>query len=261
MKIAAIQIEITEANPFANRERLREVMHNVKEPADLYLVPELWSSGYSHAEWAQIAEDDTPKTLTWMANLAQQMSSWLGGSVVYRDDQGKLKNRFVLFNRTGQLVSHYDKIHLFTPMQEDKYLQPGNKLAVFEIEGFKVALAICYDLRFPEMFRKVALQGVDIFLVPSEWPKSRQGVLVTLAAARAIESQAYLVLANRVGVDNQGQEFAGHSAIFGPFGTVQALANESQAIVVADIDKRTIIEIRKQLPVFDHRVCGIDYDK
>src|SRR3990170_5686456 len=256
MKVAAIQIEITEANPNINRDRVDSLLEE-SASADLYLLPELWSSGYCHKQWQQIAERDTPITTNWMAKLARKRNAWFGGTVIFQDEQEKLYNRFFLFNRSGRLVGYYDKVHLFPLMDEDQYLQPGKILFITDVDGFRVALATCYDLRFPEMFRKMALDGIDLFLVPCEWPASRKDTLVTLAAARAIESQAYLVLANRVGFDSAGQLFAGKSAIFGPQGMLNMAESDEQNIVSYDIDKQELISSRNILPVLKHRIQGI----
>jgi len=259
MRIATVQLEITEAQPIINRGRVLDLLRKHAE-FDLCLLPELWTSGYCYHEWRNIAQNDTPLTINWMSDVAKNFNIWLGGSVVCQDENGRLFNRFLLFNRQGMIVGSYDKTHLFTLMKEHKYLSPGQHLSIIDVEGYKVALAICYDLRFPEMFRKLFLQGVDMFLVPCEWPASRKDILFVLAATRAIEAQAYLILANRVGHDDKGTVYAGMSAIFGPEGIINETKSGVSELIISTLDKNMLTDIRKNFPLMKHRREGIDYD-
>lgn len=256
--VAAIQMAIREGDPARNRETLVGWLDSAPG-ADLYLAPELWSSGYAHGAWAHLADEDTPSTLEWMGEQARARGAWLGGSIISRHASGDLVNRFVLFDRTGRMVGHYDKSHLFAPMAEDLHLRAGDALPVFALEGLRVAPAICYDLRFPEMFRRQALRGIDLFLVPSEWPHPREAVMRTLAEARAIENQAFLLLANRVG-PGDGGDFCGSSGLFGPTGVMQDLRGPAEGPVRAEIDLAVLDKARQTLRIWDERQRGIDFE-
>jgi omega-amidase len=259
MRIAAVQLEIIDGDPIANRSAF--LGHLDRNPGcDLYLAPELWTCGYVQPQWAKLATEDSPASLAWMSEQAHRRGIWLGGSLIAANQDGSLVNRFVLFDRTGKLVCQYDKAHLFRPLQEDIFLRAGDALPpVVNVEGVRLAPAICYDLRFPEMFRRLALQGVDIFLVPSEWPFPRQHALRVMVEARAIENQSVVVLANRVGPDGQGNNFCGGSGLFGPLAPL-AEAGDLETTVAADIDTGSLHHLRASFPVISHRVQGIDYD-
>jgi predicted amidohydrolase len=249
---------VVDGAPIANHQVL--AAHLDRNPgADLYLVPELWTSGYVQQEWGRLAAEYTPASLDWMAEQARSRGIWLGGSLIAANSDKSLANRFVLFDRSGHLVCEYDKSHLFRPLQEDVYLRSSHELPpIIEAEGHRLAPAICYDLRFPEMFRNLALLGVDVFLVSSEWPHPRERALRILAEARAIENQAALVLSNRVGKDSHGYEFCGGSAVFGPLGLLVEAGPGSNTID-AQIDANEIADLRTSFPVISHRLQGIDY--
>lgn len=259
MHIAAVQMEVADGLPAANRQALADQLDN-HPGADLYLAPELWTCGYVQSQWARLAAEDTPASLAWMADEARRRGVWLGGSLIAADPDGALANRFVLFDRQGRLACQYDKSHLFRPLQEDVFLRAGRTLPpIVEAEGLRLAPAICYDLRFPEMFRRLALQGVDVFLVASEWPFPRHHALRVLAEARAIENQTVVVLSNRLGPDGQGNNFCGGSGLFGPLGPL-AEAGESRTTVTAEIDPAQLHALRAGFPVMSHRLPGIDHD-
>jgi len=257
-KLAAVQMAVVDGDGEANRRRAFDLMDAAKG-ADLYLLPELWTSGYAFDAWTSAARDDTPLSLAWMSEQARLRRAFVGGSLIARNDDGSLANRLVLFSREGREVLRYDKCHLFPPMQEPLRLSAGNGAEVIEIEGMRVAPAICYDLRFPEMFRRAALRGVDLFLVPSEWPHPRQRSLSILAESRAIENQAFLLLANRCGGDAGETRFCGNSGLFGPFGAI-ATAGDGEAVVTAEIERASLDQARRALHVLDERRKGIDFD-
>lgn len=259
MRIAVVQMEVLDGNPEGNRMALAD--HMDRNPGcDLYLAPELWTSGYVQQKWAKLAAEDTPATLTWMAKQARSHEVWLGGSIIASNADGTLANRFLLFDRSGALACQYDKAHLFRPLQEDVFLQAGEVLPpIVEADGVKLSPAICYDLRFPEMFRRMALQDVDVFLVSSEWPFPRQHALRVLTEARAIENQAVVALANRIGTDDQGNDFCGGSGIFGPLGAL-AEVGQTGGVAVADIDVAELHKLRTSFPIMSHRLKGIDYE-
>jgi len=252
-------MEVVDGDPEANRKTLSKHLDLVPE-GDLYLAPELWTTGYAQSQWAKLAAEDTPASLEWMAAEARERRVWLGATLIASNTDGTLANRFVLFDRTGKLRYQYDKAHLFRQLKEDIYLRPGDQAPdIIEIEGLRFASAICYDLRFPEMFRRLALQGVDVFLVSSEWPSSRQHALRVLAEARAIENQAVVVLSNRIGSDGQGNDFCGGSGVFGPIGPL-ADAGELSKTLIADVQPTELNKLRTTFPTLTHRCAGIDYD-
>lgn len=136
---------------------------------------------------------------------------------------GKVYNTAFVFDRAGSCIAEYDKTHLFTPMGEDDYYTCGDHLCRFTLDGVKCGIIICYDVRFPELTRSLALQGLDMLFVVSQWPKERIFHLQTLTVARAIENQMFVVCCNSCGTAGK-TVYGGHSAIIEPFGKTLVLA-------------------------------------
>lgn len=255
MKVMALQMPIKDGDVEKNQLKVEELL-DLHSGADLYLLPELWSSGFFLDKWQDIAENSTPKMLEWLSQEAAKRKIYLGGTLITKNAEGNYVNRFTLFDREGQLLVEYDKVHLFLPMGEG-FLERGQKVSIVEIEGLRVAFGICYDLRFPEMFRKLALKTVDLFLVSCEWPKERQDAMINLAAARAIENQCYLLLSNRIGKDCFKESFAGASGLYGPWGPI--LFSYDEGVFGGDVNLQELKYARESLNVFDERVEGVDY--
>ncbi|MFA6075359.1 MAG: nitrilase-related carbon-nitrogen hydrolase [Negativicutes bacterium] len=258
MRVAAVQMPVKDGSLDVNIEKLSELI-DLNPGADLYLLPELWSSGFVVDRWSELSAKETPEVLNWMSKFAAKNNIWLCGSVISKHDSGGICNRLVVFNRNGELVKYYDKIHRFLPMGED-VLVGGSETVRFKIEGIQVSLAICYDLRFPEMFRKSALSGVDLYLVSSAWPIVRQEAMTALAGARAIENQAYVLLSNRTGADAQGQVFCGCSGLYGPHGRVKVFDANELGVAIAEINMDELRAGREKFNVFGDRIRGVDYD-
>lgn len=257
-KLAAVQMRVADGDGETNRRHAAELLDSAPG-ADLYLLPELWTSGYDFDSWRPMAENDAAATIAWMREQARARGAWIGGSFINLTDDGALANRMMLFDADGNEVVRYDKCHLFPPLQEPSRMKGGSATPAIPLDGLRVAPAICYDLRFPEMFRRIALRGVDLFLVPSEWPHPRQRAMSVLAEARAIENQAFLLLANRCGPDAAGNRFCGHSGLFGPFGAM-VVAGEDECVVTGSIDRDLLEKSRRALAVLSDRVQGIDFD-
>lgn len=217
----------------------------------LILFPELWSSGYdlkngmshSHANLAILGE---------LSRMAQEHQIFIGGSLL-EDLSGKLYNTFYLLPPDGGQGAKYQKLHLFRLMHENRWLQPGKETCLVDLSWGKAGLAVCYDLRFPELFRTYALSGAQIVLLVSEWPLSRIAHWKTLLQARAIENQMYLAAVNCVG--SAGKEtFGGSSAVIDPWGEllVQGSEHEEQ-LLITELDLAQVEQVRQKIPVFDDR--------
>jgi predicted amidohydrolase len=256
LRIALVQLEITDGDGPANLARAQGVLRNAPA-ADLYLLPELWTSGYAHATWDRQAQVFTARVLDALAALARERGAWIGGSLITPSGT-RLANRFWLLPPDGSEPVTYDKAHLFAPMGEPGRLEAGVERVRASVGGWTAALSLCYDLRFPEMYRLDALDGATLFLVPAEWPAVRAETLRVLARARAIENQAYVALCNRVGRAADGTMFGGGSAVIAPDGTVVAEAGATATVVLATLDAAAVAAARAQLPVFADRVPGVD---
>lgn len=175
----------------------------------------------------------------------------VGGSIAEKRECGVF-NTIYAFDREGNEAGDYSKIHLFRLMDEEKFLQSGDKLGRLELDGVPAGMMICYDIRFPELSRKLALGGAQVLFVPAEWPNPRLHHWRTLLMARAIENQMFVISCNRVGISGT-TEFFGHSMVIDPWGEVLAEGDESERIVRATIDLGLVKDVRRRIPIFEDR--------
>lgn len=170
-----MQLASAFAQPEENKERLAPYLEEAgKEKVDTLLLPELWDIGFlpdNVAELAQEAENHT--LLQWMKEQARKYSmNLVGGSIAVRE-KGNVYNRCYVLNREGEVIYHYDKAHLFSPGDEQKHFTPGERNIRFDLDGVPCAVAICYDVRFPELMRKKALSGALMLFIPAQWGEKR----------------------------------------------------------------------------------------
>ena len=206
----------------------------VDRGSDLVLLPELWASGYDLENWPQYAshlgEGDFKRVTDW----ARKYRIAIGCSLLEKKD-GCAYNTFVLSGPDGQTWGVYRKIHRFRLLQEEKWLGAGDQLILAQTPWGTVGLSICYDLRFPEMFRPYAVAGSYLTLIVAEWPERRVAHWSKLLQARAIENQTFLAGVNKVG-ESQGAKLGGCSAIIDPWGVPLVEGDDSEALLTAEID-------------------------
>ena len=258
LRIGLVQMEIADGRPLENLERAVGLIR-AAPPAGLYLLPELWSTGYAHATWRTSAATQTPALCDALQRLATERGACIAGSMISCNDTGRLTNRLWLFAPDGGRPTTYDKGHLFPPLQEDRYLAAGERRVQVAIAGWTAALSICFDLRFPEMYRRDALDGAELFLVVAEWPATRASALRVLARARAIENHAFLALCNRPGTAADGLVFGGGSALFAPDGSLVVEANGDEDVVVGVAERELLVQARRLAPVLELRRPGLDW--
>ncbi|MCK5797764.1 MAG: carbon-nitrogen hydrolase family protein, partial [Deltaproteobacteria bacterium] len=163
--------------------------------------------------------------------------------------------------RRGDIVETYDKIHLFDvsipngpSFQESARVEPGDRVVTAEVSGLHLGLSICYDLRFPELYRKLASQGAEILLVPAAFLlHTGKDHWLPLLRARAIENQTYVLAANQIGAHTPRRSSYGKSCIIDPWGAVIAQVSDGPGVAVAELDLAYLREVRQQLPALDHR--------
>jgi predicted amidohydrolase len=245
-KVAVIQMAVDDGDWQANLRRAVSAIESAPE-ADIYLLPELWTSGYLYDAWRGIAQDATPRVVETLSGLARKRGAAIGGTMISLNETGNLVNRLWYISPDDTVC--YDKMHLFPPLNEPSLLSPGRERVVTETAGIRLALSICFDLRFPTMYRRDALDGAQAFVVPSEWPASRADALRTFCRARAMENQAYLILCNRTGVASDGLAFSGGSAVISPTGEILGELADEEGVITAEIDGRVVDELRQSFPV------------
>ncbi|WP_223192468.1 carbon-nitrogen family hydrolase [Paenibacillus sedimenti] len=255
LNIALIQMDIAIGEPDTNYTRLEQLLNEAVSAdvkPDVIVFPEMWNTGYALTEIHDLADKDGARTKAFLTDFAQRHHvNIIGGSIAdKRGDQ--VLNTVYAFDRQGREIAEYSKIHLFRLMDEEKFLQSGDQLGRFELEGVPAGAMICYDIRFPELARKLALDGARILFVPAEWPHPRLHHWRTLLMARAIENQMYVVSCNRVGTSGT-TNFFGHSMVIDPWGEVLVEGDEGEAILRATIDLSEVVRVRGKIPVFEDR--------
>lgn len=250
LKVAAVQFNIRLGDIEANWQSAEQGLRSVAaQGAKLAVLPEMWSSGYDYRQLAELATH-TPGILTKLRALSAELGLTIVGSLA-EPDGDKVCNTAWVIDR-GEIIGKYRKLHLFSTMGEDRFLHAGDQYLVVDTSVGRLGIAICYDLRFPELFRRMALDGAEIICLPAEWPKPRQEHWRTLLRARAIENQLFVVAANCCGL--QGKlDFFGMSLLLSARGEVLAEAGEIAACLVGDFDFAEMEEYRQQIPCFRDR--------
>ncbi|MBW1676836.1 MAG: carbon-nitrogen family hydrolase [Deltaproteobacteria bacterium] len=215
------------------------------------LLPEMWSTGFANEHLKELSET-TPRVLDDLSGIANKLHLTIIGSLPEKRGDGVFNAAYVV-DSDGSIAGVYRKVHLFSPTGEDRYFKQGRKAVVSKTSLGPIGLMICYDLRFPELCRSLALGGAKIVAVMAEWPAERVAHWEVLLKARAIENQLFVLGANRCGADDD-LVYAGHSRIISPYGEVMARAGKRPATLLATIDLRAVERTRKQIPCLEERV-------
>jgi len=245
-----VQFACVEEN-FLHAEKL--IGAAMKDAPDVIVLPETWNTGFFPREnLVNLCDTDGQQTALRIGALARKYRVNIVAGSVSNLREGKVYNTACVFDREGRCIAQYDKTHLFSPMGEDKAYEKGTQLCRFALDGVSCGLIICYDLRFPELSRALALQGMDILFVVSQWPGVRISQLTALCAARAIESQCFLVNCNAVGTAGD-TVYGGNSAIYHPLGHKLAQAGDAEAILTTACPLEELQGLRSAIPVFHDR--------
>ena len=252
MKVTVLQIDIEWGNPAANIKRAESLMAQAPD-SDLYVLPEMWTTGFA-TEPIDIAEDENESiSLKWMIHTAQEKQCAICGSLAIRTADGIYKNRHYFVDGKKGTLSYYDKHHLFTYGHEDKYYQEGEDHQIVNYCGFRIRLLTCYDLRFPVWSRYSNSLHFDAIVCVANWPESRQNAWQILTRARAIENQAYLIGCNRIG-DDEYSHYKGNSAIISPNGiTLKSCYPDEESFITQELSFEELSRIRHKFKVLDDR--------
>lgn len=251
-KIALAQLELEPGEPDRNYSVAKDaVTEAAQRGADIVLLPELWASGYDLQNASDYASPLNDGWFARMRELAKEFGIALGGSMIEAlgDD---FYNTFLLVDKGGKESGYYRKTHLFDLIHEKEYFKAGNKLSVIDSPWGTIGLALCYDLRFPELFRAYAVAGVETILLVAEWPRRRVAHWDALLIARAIENQCFIAAVNKVGISH-GQELGGNSAVINPMGEVLTQGGAAQGLFIAEIDPEESRKVRNWMPVLTDR--------
>ena len=247
MKISIAQFKSTLGAVDENFSMAATLIEAAKN-SDVILLPELWSTGYYPTPVENFADIDGVRTIEFLCAAAKKFSvNIIGGSVIVSSG-GKIFNRCHIVNRRGEIVAAYDKTHLFSFAHEDDIFSAGDKFVTFEPDGLRCGVAICYDLRFPEFIRKIALAGAEIIFIPAAWSLKRLTPRRILTKARAIENQIFVAFANSSGI----------SEIVNPRGEVVAESKRGEEILSAEIDLSLRSEVIAAMNLLADRNLFVD---
>lgn len=226
MKVTLLQTDIRWAQP---EENIREAgrLFAEAERSDLYVLPEMWSTGFATQPHGIAADEATNPALVWMKDTARQHHCAITGSLAVKLDDSTFRNRHYFVDGRNDSVSFYDKHHLFTFGHENEFYTPGQDHTIVEYAGFRLLLLTCYDLRFPCWSRYADALNYDVIVLVANWPESRQSAWQLLTRARALENQCYLVGCNRVG-DDHYCHYAGCSVVVDAYGKALAQCHKNK---------------------------------
>ncbi len=249
MHITLLQTDIYWEDIKRNINRADQLIRKAPK-SNLYVLPEMWNTGFITEPQKHAEALSSHEALEWMCRTATELNAAIAGSIAVKEDN-TYKNRFYFVKPNGE-VTYYDKHHLFTYGEEDKYYTAGNERVIVEWKGVRFLLLICYDLRFPIWNRNEA-NGYDVALYAASWPTARIQAWRTLLLARAIENQCYVCGVNRIGNDTSC-EYCGGTIIVNPYGQVlHACPDNTECYITADIDMAVLHSFREKFPVLTDR--------
>lgn len=260
-KVVVVQMRICESKA-KNLKNLNSILNEVlKNDIDMIILPEMFCCPYETSKFPLYAEYEQGNTFTYLSNLAKENKIYLvAGSMPELDNQGKIYNTSYVFNRDGIMIAKHRKIHLFDMQLGDKFVHesktitPGNNVTVFNTEFGKFGLCICYDLRFPEIFRTMVNEGAKAIITPAAFNmKTGPCHWELLFKARSVDNQVYTIgCAPARNYDDAYISF-GNSMVVSPWGDIVDKLDETEGFFICNIDFDYVDKVRKELPVLNHR--------
>lgn len=254
IKVSLLQMNIIPGDTKANRENAVQLINQaVLQQPDIVVLPEMWTTAYQLEGISDICDNYGFPTNDVMAAAAKEKEINIVAGSYASLEVGSVFNTSYIFDRKGNNIAKYQKIHLFKLMDEHNYIKSGTSHSVFMLDGIKCGIIICYDLRFPELTRKLALEGIKLLFVPAQWPAARLDHWITLLKARAIENQIFVAAVNRAG-EHANDEFLGGSMVINPWGEIIAQGDFKQQIISAEIDFSLIDQAKINIDILGDRV-------
>lgn len=251
LTVSLAQMQITPGDTTRNFSAFqRMAVEAARRKTTLLVLPELWYSGYALENAKEYADELNKGVFAQLSKISTEGKVAIVGSVLEKRGL-EVANSAPFFAPNGRMLGVYRKIHLFKLFDEDKYLQPGQAPLTMDLPWGTTGIAICYDLRFPEIFRRYTVtDGAKMVIVPAEWPLARIEHWRALLIARAIENQCYIIACNAAGPAGD-TIMGGHSMIVDPWGKVIVEAGEDPMLLTVDIELDAIADARSKIPVFD----------
>ena len=254
MKIAILQMDVKMAQNFADCEqnfiRARGLIDRaLRHGANVAVLPEAFNTGFNTAKFKELADTNATHTKKFLNEISRKSCAILiGGSI--SSERDKIYNSAFIY-QNGAEILRYDKIHAFSLARENEIVSGGDRLGICEIKfknrAVKIGVAVCYDLRFCEIFRALALRGAQVVFVIAQFAQSRIEHFITLAKARAIENQIFICAVNGCGDTGQGESFGGNSMLIGPGGEIVACLGKKEVVKIARTDLNEILKFRAKM--------------
>lgn len=258
MRVAAAQMDIVWHDRDANHAKIQQMAETAKEAgADLLVFPEMAPTGFS-MDTSVTAEPTNGPTSTLFRGLAKDLEMAVVGGFVLETKNGRPQNVSLAVDRKGNDLALYAKIHQIGLLHEDRHYDPGDRTVSFALNDMEAACLICYDLRFPELFRPL-VDRCSLILIIASWPAARQRHWDILLPARAVENQLYIVGVNRVG-NGGGHLFTGGSAIIDPAGKTLAHGGDRETLLMGEIDPQRVKQVRSDMPFLKDRKSHAFYE-
>jgi predicted amidohydrolase len=256
MIVTSIQLAMTDQPKEKNVEHALSLIDQAP-PSDLILLPEIWPCGFfSFDRYERDSESIEGPIVKAFKDKARKINCYIFMGSMVENDGEQLFNTSIFLNPKGDIVAHYRKMHLFGYQSEEaSILTPGRDVVVANTPWGATGFSTCYDLRFPELFRRMVDRGAKFFLVTSAWPQLRLEAWKLFNRSRAHENLAFLISCNCAGA-NQGKKYAGHSMIVDPLGQVVAEGSDKEEFVSARIDPKFVDTIRRDFPALEDRVLS-----
>lgn len=262
LTVAAIQLNSTDKVDSNLKKAEGFIYQAARQGANLVALPENFAYLRSESEKIEYSQSLDDELVAWIKELAQKLGIFiLAGSFPEKlDNLGKIANTSLMVNPHGQIIAHYKKIHLFdatladgTVLMESRYVEAGNEIVLTSIDEHKMGLTICYDLRFPELYREITKRGAEVIFVPSAFTlQTGKDHWETLLCARAIENQVYIVAPAQFGQHTPRRASYGRAMIIDPWGLVLAKASDKEGIIIAELDFNYLKQIRERMPCQQH---------
>jgi predicted amidohydrolase len=266
-RVAVVQMG-SSANVKENLSRLNVFFTKAREEgAELLVLPENFAfMGMHERDKLNIAEEAGEGEIQQtVSQLAKRYGLWvIAGTIPIKTHSGRVRASSMVYDAKGAMVARYDKIHLFDVRvsdqeahQESLTIEPGNEVVVVDTPVGRVGLSVCYDVRFPELYRQLASKGVELLSVPSAFTAvTGLAHWEALLRARAIENLCYVLASNQVGQHVNGRHTYGHSMIVEPWGKILVEQQHDTGVIVADVDLQRLQQLRQQFPCLDHHVLN-----
>ncbi len=253
VKVLLLQMDVVDGRPDINISKAVKAIMKYGSEVDFAVLPELWTTGYDREAVKKFAESvEDGWSVKVMHSLAAEYGLKVISTVPLREGSN-IYDASLLITHEG-VSGIYRKLHLFRPYGEDKVFTPGKELGIFNVGHYKVGVAICYDLRFPELFRALAMGGAKIIFVPASWGAPRSIQWKALLRGRAAENEVFIVGVNRVGrSDITKEEYSGDSGIYDPFGFELLHLGRTEGAGLMELDLTRIDSVRKALPLWEDR--------